>query len=70
MPVLTALGPRDARVTVDAAGLTAGTHKLPAKVDLPSPIRIQGVQPEQVDLRLVAPTPTPPPPTPPPKPEG
>jgi YbbR domain-containing protein len=68
MPVLSGLGPRDAKVTIDAGGLTAGSHKQTPKVDLPSPIRVQDVSPQQVDLRLVAPTPTPPPPTP--KPEG
>lgn len=65
MPVLTGLGPRDAKVTIDAAGLTPGSHRLPPKIDLPSPVRVQSVSPEQVDLRLVAATPTPPP-----KPEG
>ena len=65
MPVLTGLGPKDAKVTVDAAGLTAGTHKLTAKIDLPSPLRLQDAAPAQIDLRLVAPTATPPP-----KPEG
>jgi YbbR domain-containing protein len=65
MPVLTGLGPRDAKVTVDAAGLTQGSHRLVPKVDVPSPIRVQLAQPDQVEVRLVAPTPTPPP-----KPEG
>lgn len=71
MPVLTGLGPRDAKVTVDAAGLTPGSHRLPARIDLPSPLRVQSVEPAQVEVRLVAPTPTPAPTaTATPEPEG
>ena len=62
MPVLSALGARDVQVSVNAAGLTAGTHQLRPNVELPSPVRVQGTEPERVELRIqqVEPTPTPP----------
>lgn len=60
MPVLSSLGPREVRLVVDAAGLSAGTHRLAPRIEAPSPIRLQASQPEQVDLTLAAdPTPTP-----------
>lgn len=72
MPILSGLGPRDVQVSVNAAGLTPGTHQLRPQIDLPpaptgsSPLRVQGTEPERVELRIQAiePTPTVPPATP------
>ncbi|HEV8635824.1 MAG TPA: CdaR family protein [Chloroflexota bacterium] len=71
MPVLTALGPSEAKVVVDAAGLTPGVHQLPPRVEVPALVRLQSVDPERVELRIVAVEPTAtavPPPSPTPSP--
>jgi YbbR domain-containing protein len=71
MPVLTSLGPSEVRVVVNAAGLTPGAHQLRPRVEVPSLVRLQAVDPDRVELRLVAldPTATPvPPPSPTPSP--
>jgi YbbR domain-containing protein len=71
MPVLTSLGPNEVRVIVSAAGLGPGGHQLRPRVEYPSLVRLQGVEPERVELRVAAiePTATPvPPPTPTPAP--
>jgi YbbR domain-containing protein len=65
MPVLTGLGPKDAKVTLDGAGLTPGTHKLAPKVEVPSLIRVQSIQPDQIDLTILPPATATPAPTPP-----
>lgn len=60
MPVLTSLDPRDVKLVVDASGLTVGTHSLQPRIEVPSSVRVQQLDPTSVDLRLVAlPTPTP-----------
>jgi YbbR domain-containing protein len=72
MPILSGLGPREVQVSVNAAGLTPGTHQIRPQIELPpapsgsSPLRVQQTEPERVELRIQAiePTPTPPPATP------
>jgi YbbR domain-containing protein len=64
MPVLSSLGPRELRVVVDATGLNAGAYRLAPRIEVPSTVRLQANQPEQVDVTLVpdatvTPSPTP-----------
>jgi YbbR domain-containing protein len=62
MPQLTALAPSDVKITVNAAGLTAGTHRLRPQIELPTLVRRQNTDPEQVEVRLQSietPTPVP-----------
>ena len=58
MPVLATLGPSQARVVVDAAGLGPGSYQLRPRVEYPSLVRLQSLDPERVDLRIVAVEPT------------
>jgi YbbR domain-containing protein len=66
MPQLNALAPADVRITVNAAGLTAGTHRLQPRIVLPELVRLQRSEPELVEVRLQSvdtPTPAPTPQT-------
>jgi hypothetical protein len=66
MPQLNALAPADVRITVNAAGLTAGTHRLQPRIVLPELVRLQRSEPELVEVRLHpvdTPTPAPTPQT-------
>ena len=54
LPLLNPLGPSDVRVTVDAAGLGAGTAELTVRVDVPPGIAVVTVQPRTLSVTLEA----------------
>lgn len=60
MPVLSALAARDVRLIVDAAGLAPGIHALRPRIEVPSLVRVQSLDPEQVNVQITSdPTPIP-----------
>ena len=60
MPALSSLAITDVKVTVDATGLSAGNHALRPRIDVPSLVRVQSLEPDRVNLQIIAiPTPVP-----------
>lgn len=55
LPEVLALTPADVSVTVDAAGLGPGVHRLEPSVTLPSGITLDGVTPNRVEITITQP---------------
>ena len=51
-PDVLALRPADVTVTVDAAGLAPGTHRLEPRVTVPSGITLDGIAPDRVEITV------------------
>lgn len=51
--LLLALGEDDVSAYIDLAQIGAGTHRLPVEVDTPSGLKMQRVEPAEVQIELV-----------------
>jgi hypothetical protein len=52
LPDVLALRPADVSVTVDAAGLGPGTHRLEPRIVLPPGLSLDGSTPDRVELTI------------------